>query len=217
MLDDVWKQVGPQPRGATPIGFDLARQSEFWTNGNAWSPPSPGGSIIAMWILWIGYFLVAISASKIAHGGKRLCACLKQNKVQIQKAEAELEEAAAAGDATAAAQLASQRNNSIRIVKMTKAYATGTAVRELDLTINPGEVLGLLGHNGAGKSTIIGCITGQTSLTFGDAFIRGLSVRHDMAKIQQMLGVCPQREPATPYVASVRQPQCPCVCRRRAF
>lgn len=194
LLDDVWKQVGPQPRGATPIGFDIARQSEFWTDGNAWSPPSPGTSINAMWILWVGYLFMAISASKIAHGGRRLCACLKQNEADTRKAEGELEEAAAAGDTTAAAQLASRRNNSIRIVKMTKAYATGTAVSELDLTIHAGEVLGLLGHNGAGKSTTIGCITGQTSLTFGDAFIRGLSVRHDMAKIQQLLGVCPQHD-----------------------
>ena len=50
----------------------------------------------------------------------------------------------------------------------------------------------LLGHNGAGKTTIIKMVTAQANATAGDATIHGLSVTTDASKIRRFLGVCPQ-------------------------
>jgi ATP-binding cassette, subfamily A (ABC1), member 3 len=49
-----------------------------------------------------------------------------------------------------------------------------------------------VGHNGAGKSTLINIITGVTTPTHGKVFINGLDVEHDVAEIQQTIGVCSQ-------------------------
>uniref|UniRef100_A0A8C0AL76 ATP binding cassette subfamily A member 10 n=1 Tax=Bos mutus grunniens TaxID=30521 RepID=A0A8C0AL76_BOSMU len=68
------------------------------------------------------------------------------------------------------------------------ARKTKTAVRNVSFCINKGEVLGLLGHNGAGKSTCIKMITGDTKPTAG--VVRGVGgsggFRH--------LGYCPQED-----------------------
>eukprot|EP01135_Chromosphaera_perkinsii_P003345 Nk52_evm45s240 gene=Nk52_evmTU45s240 len=68
------------------------------------------------------------------------------------------------------------------------------AVNRLTMKAYKGQVLSFLGHNGAGKSTCIGMLTGLTPITSGDAFINGVSVKKDMAKIRQSLGVCPQHD-----------------------
>ena len=54
--------------------------------------------------------------------------------------------------------------------------------------------LALLGTNGAGKSTFIKTLTGIHPPTHGEAFIFGLDVRKDMAKLQKIMGCCPQED-----------------------
>ncbi|DAA18077.1 TPA: ATP-binding cassette, sub-family A (ABC1), member 9-like, partial [Bos taurus] len=66
------------------------------------------------------------------------------------------------------------------------ARKTKTAVRNVSFCINKGEVLGLLGHNGAGKSTCIKMITGDTKPTAGVVRGAGGGFRH--------LGYCPQED-----------------------
>jgi len=68
------------------------------------------------------------------------------------------------------------------------------AVDKLDLEIFEGEIFALLGHNGAGKSTTIGMLTGLFPATSGDAFVRGNSIFRDMDEIRKSLGVCPQHD-----------------------
>ena len=107
-----------------------------------------------------------------------------------------LHAATAAGDRIGNAQLDSLQSGSVNLIKVTKAYSGGTAVRELSLSMRPGQVFGLLGHNGAGKSTTIKCITGQTAISGGEAFVRGLSVNDNLRQIQQFVGICPQHDGA---------------------
>lgn len=66
------------------------------------------------------------------------------------------------------------------------------AVKGLSLGMRPGEVLGYIGSNGAGKSTTINMISGLLKPTSGTATIFGLDIRSDMDKIHSMMGVCPQ-------------------------
>jgi len=86
----------------------------------------------------------------------------------------------------------------LRIVNVYKSYHTlglfrpVHAVRGLNLKCNTGTVLALLGHNGAGKTSLINILTGLTSATFGDAYIYGYSVTDDMDEIRAIMGTCPQ-------------------------
>src|SRR5205807_1691449 len=62
------------------------------------------------------------------------------------------------------------------------------ALDELSLEIQTGEIFGLLGHNGAGKSTTFGLILGQLRPSGGEAFIRGISVQRDRLRALQGVG-----------------------------
>jgi len=66
------------------------------------------------------------------------------------------------------------------------------AVNNLSLDMFPGQVFGLLGHNGAGKTTTISMLCGMYSVSAGDAYIGGRSVKNDMRAIRNNMGVCPQ-------------------------
>ncbi|CAN7974909.1 unnamed protein product [Ixodes persulcatus] len=66
------------------------------------------------------------------------------------------------------------------------------AVDRLCLRIPKGECFGLLGVNGAGKSTTFKMLTGDTEITSGDAFLNGYSVSRELNKAQRFIGYCPQ-------------------------
>ncbi|CAM9584811.1 unnamed protein product, partial [Chrysoparadoxa australica] len=67
------------------------------------------------------------------------------------------------------------------------------AVDDITLTMYQGQVTCLLGHNGAGKTSTISCLTGSTSISGGEVYINGRSIRTDLSVIQQETGVCPQK------------------------
>ena len=68
------------------------------------------------------------------------------------------------------------------------------AVQGVSLAIDEGELLVLLGHNGAGKSTTINMLTGILDTSSGDATVFGFSVNFQMAQIRKLMGVCPQHD-----------------------
>ncbi|XP_027374939.1 ATP-binding cassette sub-family A member 10 isoform X1 [Bos indicus] len=76
------------------------------------------------------------------------------------------------------------------------ARKTKTAVRNVSFCINKGEVLGLLGHNGAGKSTCIKMITGDTKPTAGVVVFRdsGTPPTRQAGGGFRHLGYCPQED-----------------------
>ncbi|RLN96484.1 hypothetical protein BBJ28_00000631 [Nothophytophthora sp. Chile5] len=69
---------------------------------------------------------------------------------------------------------------------------TKVAVHGLDLTLYEGQITCLLGHNGAGKTTVMAMLTGMTPPSSGNAWVRGHSVISEMPSIRQSLGYCPQ-------------------------
>ncbi len=62
-----------------------------------------------------------------------------------------------------------------------KRFGDLWALRNLDLRVEPGTVLGLLGHNGAGKTTAIRILTTLSQPTEGSATVAGLDVVHQSA------------------------------------
>ncbi len=69
---------------------------------------------------------------------------------------------------------------SIRIEKVTVSFKTPrgmyTAVKEIDLTVNKGEIVALIGHSGCGKSTLLGTISGMVKPTGGQVHASGKKV-----------------------------------------
>ncbi|KAG1677983.1 ATP-binding cassette sub-family A member 2 [Nymphon striatum] len=89
------------------------------------------------------------------------------------------------------------RNDLLVIKEITKVYSTrklgkNLAVNKLCLGVPEGECFGLLGVNGAGKSTTFRMLTGDTSITAGDAYVNGFSVKNEFEKVQPRIGYCPQ-------------------------
>ncbi|KAL0711157.1 hypothetical protein Bca4012_018135 [Brassica carinata] len=86
----------------------------------------------------------------------------------------------------------------IQIRNLHKVFASGRgnccAVNSLQLTLYENQILSLLGHNGAGKSTTISMLVGLLPPTSGDALILGNSIVTNMDEIRKELGVCPQHD-----------------------
>lgn len=64
------------------------------------------------------------------------------------------------------------------VKNLCKNYGDRTVVSNVSFQIHPGQIFGFLGANGAGKSTTIKMICGLTSITSGDVFIMGKSIKN---------------------------------------
>lgn len=79
--------------------------------------------------------------------------------------------------------------NYISVNNLTKKYGTKVAVNDLSFSIHEGEVFGLLGANGAGKSTSIECILGIQKADNGEIKILDMNAVKDRKKIFEQVGV----------------------------
>ncbi|KAF6155278.1 hypothetical protein GIB67_019804 [Kingdonia uniflora] len=86
----------------------------------------------------------------------------------------------------------------VQIRNLHKVYVTKKrkccAVNSLQLTLYENQILALLGHNGAGKSTTISMLIGLLPPSSGDAVVFGKNIKTDMDEIRKGLGVCPQND-----------------------
>jgi len=76
---------------------------------------------------------------------------------------------------------------------LTKRFGAFVAVDTLDLRVEPGEVFGLLGSNGAGKSTAIRMLCGLLTPTSGRASVLGIDVAKDPEGVKRRIGYMTQR------------------------
>ncbi len=80
----------------------------------------------------------------------------------------------------------------IEIRDLSKSFGNFHAVDHLTLTVQQGEVFGLLGPNGSGKTTTINMISGLSVPTSGEVKVLGYDVRHNTRSVRQILGAVPQ-------------------------
>ena len=78
---------------------------------------------------------------------------------------------------------------SIEVSDITKTYNGRTVVDRLSFSVDKGEVFGLLGHNGAGKSTTIDCLLGLTKPDSGSARILGQNAAKHRKTLFEHVGV----------------------------
>lgn len=84
------------------------------------------------------------------------------------------------------------------LAHLTRRYGGFTAVDDLNLVIGRGEVVGLLGHNGAGKTTVMKMLTGYLEPTAGTIRVGDLEIGRDTRAIQARIGYLPENCPVWP-------------------
>jgi len=80
----------------------------------------------------------------------------------------------------------------IQLTDVTKRYDDTIAVENLNLQIGRGEIVGILGHNGAGKSTTLKMIAGLVEPTSGHVYVMGHDMQKENIKVKQMTGYLPE-------------------------
>jgi ABC-2 type transport system ATP-binding protein len=80
----------------------------------------------------------------------------------------------------------------IDVSHITKTYGPTIALREVSLTVTPGEVRGLLGPNGSGKSSLMKTIMGLTKPSYGTIQVLGYDVRISPMEIKKIVGYVPE-------------------------
>ena len=81
----------------------------------------------------------------------------------------------------------------IRTENLTRKFGDFTAVSDVNITVQHGEVFGFLGPNGSGKTTVIKLLTGLLPLTSGNAWVDGIDVRKDPDGVREHIGYMSQK------------------------
>ena len=101
----------------------------------------------------------------------------------------------------------------LEVSHVVRRYGSFTAVDDVSFSITKGEVVGLLGHNGAGKTTIMKMLTGYLEPHDGSILINDSSFATDALRLKERIGYLPEQSPLYPdmtvadfldYVAALR-------------
>ena len=88
----------------------------------------------------------------------------------------------------------------LNVNHLTRSYGSFLAVDDVSFSIKKGEIIGLLGHNGAGKTTIMKIISGYLEADAGDLSLDGISLNTPKL-LQQHLGYLPENLPVYPEMS----------------
>ena len=92
----------------------------------------------------------------------------------------------------------------LKIEHLTKIYGDKKAVDDLSLHIRPGEIYGFIGHNGAGKTTIIKACCGILQQEEGDIWIDGVSIREDPLGCKAKLAYIPDNPDLYEFMTGIQ-------------
>jgi ABC-2 type transport system ATP-binding protein len=83
----------------------------------------------------------------------------------------------------------------LKTANLSHKYSSSWAIRDIDMEIEETGIIGLLGSNGAGKSTTMNIICGVLNQTAGDVFIDGIDLRKEPEAAKKQIGFLPQFPP----------------------
>ena len=86
-------------------------------------------------------------------------------------------------------------NSIVKVEHLSHRYSGQWAIRDIDFEINQRGILGLLGSNGAGKSTTMNIICGVLKQTEGNVYINGINLRENPVEAKKNVGFLPQKAP----------------------
>ncbi len=79
----------------------------------------------------------------------------------------------------------------LKIENLTKKYGDKSAIDNLNLEVQDGEIFGFIGHNGAGKTTTIKCMVGILEFDNGNIYINGNSIKDEPLKCKKDIAYIP--------------------------
>jgi ABC-2 type transport system ATP-binding protein len=103
--------------------------------------------------------------------------------------------------------------NMISVNNLTKRYGNLVAIDNISLTIKKGELFGLLGPNGSGKTTMIKILTGQIKPESGELSVLEVDVEKEPLKIRELVGIIPEQETPPSFLTAEEYLQFVCHIR----
>lgn len=86
----------------------------------------------------------------------------------------------------------------LEVQSLTKYYGKSMAIEDISFSVGRGEIVGLLGHNGSGKSTTMGIMTGCLAASSGQVLIDGADIATNPEQAKGKLGYLPEIPPVYP-------------------
>src|ERR1700741_4836950 len=83
----------------------------------------------------------------------------------------------------------------VKVEHLSHRYAAAWAIRDINFEIDQTGVMGLLGSNGAGKSTTMNIMCGVLNQTEGNVYIDGIDIRKRPLEAKKLIGFLPQNAP----------------------
>jgi ABC-2 type transport system ATP-binding protein len=83
----------------------------------------------------------------------------------------------------------------VKIERLSHKYSTSWAIRDINMEIDHSGIVGLLGSNGAGKSTTMNILCGCLNQTEGNVFVGGIDMRKNPEAAKRLIGFLPQNAP----------------------
>ena len=96
------------------------------------------------------------------------------------------------------------KKNVLYVKNLNKTYSKNSsksihALKDLNLEVNEGEIFGLLGSNGAGKSTFINILAGTTIKSSGEVNVWGFNLDKNPRQVRASIGIVPQEVNVDPF------------------
>jgi ABC-2 type transport system ATP-binding protein len=92
----------------------------------------------------------------------------------------------------------------LKITNLTKTFGDKTAVDNLTLEIQPGEICGFIGHNGAGKTTTLKAVCGLLQFDSGEITVDGNSVKTDPLACKKVLAYLPDNPDLYDFLSGIK-------------
>ena len=83
----------------------------------------------------------------------------------------------------------------VKVEHLSHRYSVQWAIRDINFEITKNGIYGLLGSNGAGKSTTMNIMCGVLKQTEGEVYIKGVSMRENPVEAKRHIGFLPQKPP----------------------
>ncbi|HEY0272573.1 MAG TPA: ABC transporter ATP-binding protein [Chitinophaga sp.] len=86
-------------------------------------------------------------------------------------------------------------NSIVKIEHLSHRYSSAWAIRDINIEITSTGIIGLLGSNGAGKSTTMNILCGVLNQTEGEVYVGGINMRRQPEEAKKLIGFLPQTPP----------------------
>jgi polar amino acid transport system ATP-binding protein len=74
----------------------------------------------------------------------------------------------------------------VEVKGVTKRFGSNTVLRDVDLTVEKGEIIAIIGRSGSGKSTLLRCINGLEAIDSGELIVDGVAVHDASADLRNL-------------------------------